>query len=58
MSAFNEDVEKHRKYWAKVAQKHGWYTEPFYVQVFVDADGNIVDSVSFIGMTADIVVER
>jgi hypothetical protein len=58
MSTFNEEVEKHRKFWAEVARKNGWYTEPFYVQVFVDADENIVDSVSFIGMTADIVMER
>jgi hypothetical protein len=51
------DLEPHRARWAAVAKQHGWYTEPFFVQVFVDPDSkNIYDSVSFIGMTEDNIV--
>lgn len=57
MSALNDDIEEHRKFWAEIAKKHGWYAEPFYVQIWVDADGHIEDSVSHRGMTKDVVVE-
>lgn len=48
-------IEEHRQFWADVAKENGWYTEPFYVQVFIDPDTKeIYDSVSFNGMTKDI----
>lgn len=48
-------IEEHRQFWADIAKKHGWYAEPFYVQVFIDPDTKeIYDSVSFGGMTQDI----
>jgi len=48
-------VEDHRAIWASVAKKHGWYVEPFYVQVFQNEAGEIWDSVSSRGMTQDYV---
>ncbi len=47
-------IESHRKYWAKVAKANDWYVEPFYVQVWVDKEGTIVDSVSYRGLTGDV----
>ena len=49
-------VEDHRTFWASVARKHGWYVEPFYVQVFQNEAGEIWDSVSSQGMTRDYIV--
>lgn len=52
-----EQLNEHREVWARIAKAHGWYTEPFFVQVWVDPDTNeIYDSVSFTGITQDIVV--
>lgn len=58
MSAADMTIEEHRKFWAKVAKENGWYKEPFYVQVWVDENGTITDSVSHRGMTDDIVAEE
>ena len=49
-------IDEHREYWADVAQKNGWYKEPFFVQVWADESGNIVDSVAHQGMTTDIII--
>lgn len=51
-----ELIEKERKLWSKVARKHKWYTEPFYVQVWINKDASINDSISFIGIEKDIFV--
>ena len=51
-----EQIERHRKFWVQVAEQHDWYTEPFYTQVWLDEKGNVADSVSYIGMTSDIVI--
>ena len=54
----NAQIEKAREFWAKVAREHGWYSEPFYVQVWVDpATGVMVDSVASRGMTEDVIVD-
>jgi hypothetical protein len=51
------NLEPHREKWAKIAKERGWFTEPFFVQVFVDPNTNeIYDSVSFTGIPADLVV--
>jgi hypothetical protein len=52
-----KDLEYHREHWAKVAKKNNWYTEPFYVQVWVYDDGTVEDSVSFVGIDKDYIVE-
>lgn len=52
----NPNIEKARADWAKIAKKFGWYVEPFYVQVWLHKDGKVQDSVSFRGMTGDIII--
>lgn len=49
----NNSIEYHRGFWAAIAKTHGWYKEPFYVQVWIDKDGNITDSVSTTALTMD-----
>lgn len=51
-----KDIEARRKTWAKVAKENNWFTDPFYIQVWVDKDGNIIDSVAFRDMTQDLIV--
>ena len=51
------DIEAHRSFWAHVARENGWYKKPFYVQVWVDMDGAITDSVATTALTEDIVIE-
>jgi hypothetical protein len=51
-------IEEHRKIWANVAKEHGWYKEPFFIQVWVNPDGEITDSVSHPFMEHDYVVEN
>lgn len=57
MSVSSMRVDEHREYWEEIAKKNGWYTEPFYVMVWVDENDDIVDSVSYIGMTEDVIIE-
>lgn len=52
-----EKMDDAREDWAKIAKANGWYTEPFFVQGFFNKNNEMMDSVSFRGMTADIVVE-
>lgn len=52
-----EQIEHNRMLWAAIAKDHGWYKEPFYVQVWLNSYGNVCDSVAFRGMTGDIVVQ-
>lgn len=53
----NYTLEDCRAIWADVAKKNDWYTEPFYVQVWIDPDTErIYDSVSHKDMTEDIIV--
>ena len=58
MSVSSMVVDEHREYWAEVAKKNGWYKEPFYVHVWVDKDGFVEDSVSYQGMTEDIIIKE
>lgn len=51
-------IEQARESWAVVAKKNGWYQEPFFIQVWVNSDGTIEDSVSFRGMTQDIIINE
>lgn len=50
-------IEECRELWAKVARENGWYKEPFFVQVWYDAEGNITDSVSHRSLDRDYLVE-
>lgn len=58
MNISQTSIEEHRKLWADVAKKNGWYKEPFFIQVWVGLDGDIADSVSFHGMTQDVVIQE
>ena len=49
-------VEKARSFWSKVAKDNDWYVEPFYVQVWIDKDGKVLDSVSHRDMTRDYII--
>lgn len=50
-------IEECRAFWADVAKKNNWYTEPFYVQVWLNPDGTIEDSVSTRALTRDVVIQ-
>lgn len=32
-------IEAQRTFWAGIAKEHGWYQEPFYVQVWLARTG-------------------
>lgn len=51
----SQKIEEHRAIWAGVAHRNGWYEEPFYIQVWFDAEDNVSDSVSFKGLDQDII---
>ena len=53
----SQHVEACREFWANIAREHNWYKEPFYVQVWYDADGKITDSVSHRDFDQDYLVE-
>jgi len=51
------DLETSRATWARIAKEHGWYKEPFFVQVWVDPTTRIVtDSVATTALDKDYVV--
>lgn len=58
MKVSRTEIKKHRAFWAKIAKANNWYTEPFHIQVWVDKDGNVTDSVSHIDLIKDIVIEE
>lgn len=58
MSASSLTIEQCRQFWAKVAKENGWYKEPFFVQVWVDGNGDITDSVSHRGLNQDYVLNE
>ena len=58
MDKTNMTIEDCRTFWSKIARENGWYVEPFYVHVWIDGDGVIIDSVSHRDMTQDVVIEQ
>lgn len=50
-----EDYNKYNDFWANIAKKRGWYQEPFFIQIWVDAEGKIQDAVSYKGIDKDYV---
>lgn len=50
-------IELCREKWAEIARRNDWYSEPFYVQVWVRPDGTVYQSVSTRAMAGDVVVE-
>jgi hypothetical protein len=53
----SDQIEKARALWATVAKANGWYSEPFYVQVWLTPDGELQDSVSTRALTQDHVIQ-
>jgi hypothetical protein len=53
----SEQIEQARALWARVAKANGWYSEPFYVQVWLTPDGELQDSVSTRALTQDHVIQ-
>jgi len=51
-----EQIEHNRELWAAIAKDHAWYTEPFYIKVWINKYGNVSDSVAHRGMTGDIIL--
>ena len=49
-------IETHRRVWERVAKEHNWYTEPFYIQMWVKIDGTIDDSIGTRSLTKDCVI--
>lgn len=48
--AAREKIEDSRESWAEIAKKFDWYFEPFYIQVWIDEFGEVVDTVGHKGM--------
>ena len=51
------EVEKARVFWSEVAKENGWYVEPFYVQVWIDKDGEVIDSLSHKDLPRDLIIK-
>ena len=49
-------IEQSRQYWTVIAKKNGWYKEPFFVQVWLDSQGSVIDSISYEGLDRDIII--
>jgi hypothetical protein len=52
----NNNLEFHRGYWSAIAKQNGWYKEPFYVQIWINSEGMITDSVSSTELSRDYVI--
>lgn len=50
-------IEVARGIWSVVAKAEGWYIEPFHIQIWLTRDGRIEDTVSYKGMTKDIIIQ-
>lgn len=48
--------ETERTKWADIAKKNNWYKEPFFVQIWINKEGIIKDSIAFREMNRDIIV--
>ena len=54
----SQRLEECREFWANVARKNDWYKQPFFVQVWVDDDGTVIDSVSHQGLDRDYILDE
>jgi hypothetical protein len=51
------EFDHHKTKWGAVAKNNNWYVEPFFIQVWVNQQGSIVDSVSVRGLDRDYVID-
>lgn len=49
-------VEAHRRYLARIAKAHGWFAQPFCIIAWLDESGDVVDSVSYVGLDRDLIM--
>lgn len=49
-------VEEHRRYWAGIAKRHGWFAQPFCIIAWLDESGDVTDSVSCKGLDRDLIM--
>jgi hypothetical protein len=52
------EFDHHKTLWSGVAQNNNWYYEPFFIQVWVNKKGEIVDSVAVRGLEQDYVFDH
>jgi len=57
MDIIKLEFDHHKTLWSAVAQNNNWYSEPFFIQVWVNKKGEIVDSVSVRGLDKDYVLD-
>ncbi len=50
-----EDWEQHYVEWLEITYKNGGYKKPLYLQIWIDENGRITDSISFRGLESDII---
>ena len=44
-------INQYRETWAKLAKKNGWYTDPFFVQVWINPEKDtVIDVVAHKGL--------
>lgn len=58
MNISKKEFDHHKTTWGAVAKNNLWYTEPFFIQVWVNTQGEIVDSVSVRGLDKDYVFDQ
>lgn len=46
-----EKIESSRQSWAEIAKRFDWYFEPFYIQVWINEFGEVIDTVGHKGMS-------
>ena len=58
MDINKKEFDHHKTIWSAVAQNNNWYFEPFFIQVWVNKKGEIVDSVGVRGLEQDYVFDK
>jgi len=54
---YDRVIAGQRAFWAEIAKKNGWYTQPFFVQVWIeDETADCIDSVSWPALDHDIII--
>ena len=50
-------INQYRETWAKLAKKNGWYSDPFYIQVWINPERDtVMDVVAHKGLTEDAIL--
>ena len=57
MDIKKNEFDHHKTTWSAVAKNNNWYQEPFFIQVWVNKSGEVVDSVGVRGLDKDYVFD-